>query len=63
MIILILTVQLGMALSQAGLIAFGHDHEGHGLSGGERVNPEDYSIYVDDVYDDIHQKRTEYLQE
>eukprot|EP00092_Neocalanus_flemingeri_P100419 GFUD01128256.1.p1 GENE.GFUD01128256.1~~GFUD01128256.1.p1 ORF type:complete len:228 (+),score=30.40 GFUD01128256.1:65-685(+) len=45
--------KLGNALAQAGFFAFGHDHEGHGHSGGERVNIEDFQHYVDDVFDDI----------
>lgn len=44
--------QLGEALSEAGLVAFGHDHEGHGLSGGERVNIQDFQLFVDDVFRD-----------
>jgi len=45
---------LGKALAQAGLVAFGHDHEGHGQSGGERVNIADYQYYVSDIFQDIH---------
>ena len=35
---------------------FGHDHEGHGRSGGERINVGDFQHYVDDVFEDIHQQ-------
>jgi len=48
--------QLGNALARSGLFAFGHDHEGHGLSGGERVNIADFQYYVNDVFKDIHQQ-------
>lgn len=51
---------LGTALAKAGLVVFGHDHEGHGHSGGERVNIEDFQHYVDDVFDDIRQQTNTY---
>jgi len=52
--------QLGSALSQAGLAAFGHDHEGHGLSGGERVNIADFQYFVDDVFQDCQTYKQKY---
>ena len=52
--------KLGTAMAKAGLVVFGHDHEGHGHSGGERVNIEDFQHYVDDVFDDIRQQTNTY---
>jgi len=52
--------QLGKALAEAGLFVFGHDHEGHGRSGGERVNIPDFQIYVDDVFQDIQNQQQKY---
>ena len=48
------SIQLGNALADAGLYVFGHDHEGHGRSGGERVNIADFQLFVDDVFEDIN---------
>ena len=48
------SIQLGNALADAGLYVFGHDHEGHGRSGGERVNIADFQMFVDDVFEDIN---------
>ena len=42
--------ELGSTLAGAGLAVFGHDHDGHGVSGGERVNIEDFENYVEDVF-------------
>jgi len=52
--------QLGKALAEAGLFVFGHDHEGHGKSDGERVNIPDFQIYVDDVFQDIQNQKQVY---
>lgn len=53
--------ELGTALAEAGLLAFGHDHEGHGMSGGERVNILDFQYYVDDIYEDIQMTQKEQM--
>ena len=45
--------KLGTALAEAGLYAFGHDHQGHGRSGGERVNIADYQFFVDDIFQHV----------
>ena len=40
---------LGMALADANLLGFGHDHVGHGKSGGERVQINTIDHYVVDM--------------
>ena len=51
---------LGEALANAGLAAFGHDHEGHGISGGERVNIENFQHFVDDLFQDCQSKKQDH---
>ena len=48
------SILLGNALADAGLYVCGHDHVGHGRSGGERVNIADFQLFVDDVFEDIN---------
>ncbi|KJE93310.1 hypothetical protein CAOG_08754 [Capsaspora owczarzaki ATCC 30864] len=41
---------LGRALAELGILAFSHDHYGHGHSGGHKVDVEDFSLYVKDIF-------------
>ncbi|XP_068759105.1 monoglyceride lipase-like isoform X3 [Montipora capricornis] len=43
----------GTALAEQGYLAFSHDHIGHGHSEGERVQVDDFSQYVRDVFKHI----------
>lgn len=43
----------GTALAEQGYLAFSHDHIGHGHSEGERVQVDDFSHYVRDVFKHI----------
>jgi len=43
-----------------GFLCFGHDHTGHGLSGGERVQVSSMDEYVDPVLAHCRQKRAEF---
>jgi len=38
------------ALTEKGLMPFGHDHRGHGRSGGKRAYIDDVDEYVDDIF-------------
>ncbi|XP_015771963.1 PREDICTED: monoglyceride lipase-like [Acropora digitifera] len=50
---------LGTALAEEGFLAFSHDHIGHGRSEGERVQIQDFSYYVRDVFTHIDQVAAE----
>jgi len=45
---------------KAGLLMFGHDHLGHGLSPGERAQIGDVSLYVEPVIDHCRYKKKEH---
>lgn len=52
--------ELASHLAQNGIIAFGHDHVGHGQSEGDRVHVEDVDTYVQDVIHHVELMKNEY---
>ena len=46
--------------AEAGLLMFGHDHLGHGLSPGERAQIRDVSQYVQPVIDHCQYKKRQH---
>jgi len=50
------------ALNQAGFNVYGLDHQGHGLSGGDRVHVKNFNDYARDYIEFIHSKKSSQLQ-
>lgn len=52
--------KLGEELAEKGILAFGHDHVGHGKSLGDRVHINDFNTYVQDIINHVKDVKKAY---